>query len=118
MTKAPLTPRPNILLVHSDQHRWDSLGCAGHPLVRTSHLDALARDGVRCANAFTPSPICSPSRASLLTSTWPHRHRCLSIPGAETYQPENQRTGISSGMTRRQLGPIDEFRFSRSRGKK
>lgn len=79
--------RPNILLVQSDQHRWDCLGVSGHPLVRTPHLDRLAREGTRFTHAFTPSPICSPSRASLLTGTWPHRHRCLSIPNAETYQP-------------------------------
>jgi len=80
-------PPPNLLLIHSDQHRADCLGCAGHPLLRTPHLDRLAREGIRFDRAYTPVPICSPERASLLTGRWPHSHRCLSIPGTETYRP-------------------------------
>jgi arylsulfatase A-like enzyme len=79
--------RPNILLIHSDQHRADCLGCAGHPLQRTPHLDGLAAAGARFSQAFCPSPICSPSRASLLTGAWPVQHGCLSIPGTELYRP-------------------------------
>jgi arylsulfatase A-like enzyme len=43
------------------------LGSAGHPLLQTPHLDRLARDGVHFTRAFTPNPICTPSRAALLT---------------------------------------------------
>ena len=77
----------NIVLIHSDQHRFDCLGCNGHPLLRTPNLDRLAAEGVNFAMAFTPSPICSPERASLLTGLWPIRHGCLSIPNTELYRP-------------------------------
>ncbi len=79
--------RPNILLIHSDQHHYACLGVHGHPLLSTPNLDRLARQGVDFTNAYTPSPICSPARASLLTGRWPSQHRCLNIPPFEGYQP-------------------------------
>jgi arylsulfatase A-like enzyme len=78
---------PNVILIHSDQHRFDCLGCNGHPLIRTPNLDRLASEGVNCTAAFTPTPICSPARACLLTGCWPTRHGCLSIPNTELYRP-------------------------------
>jgi choline-sulfatase len=62
----------NVLLILSDQHRKSVTGCYGDPLVSTPHIDRLAADGTRLANAFCQSPLCSPSRASLLTGTHPH----------------------------------------------
>ena len=62
----------NVLILLSDEHSADVLGCAGHPFVRTPHLDALAARGTRFGNAFTPSPICVPARASLATGRWVH----------------------------------------------
>lgn len=59
--------QPHILLVTSDQHRADSLGCAGHPLVRTPHLDQLAREGTRFRRATTECPVCIPARTGLIT---------------------------------------------------
>lgn len=76
---------PNILLIHTDQHRYDCLGITGHPLAQTPHLDRLAREGVIFDHAFTPSPICVPARASLLTGVWPTEH--LSIANADTEAP-------------------------------
>lgn len=73
----------NILLIHSDQHRYDCLGVNGHPLVRTPNLDALAAQGMNFTHAFTPAPICQPARASLLTGQWPSRHRLICNPGTE-----------------------------------
>lgn len=79
---------PNILLIHSDQHRYDTLSCAGHPLVRTPCLDRLAAEGVWFTHAVTPVPICSAARASLLTGAWPTQHGCLTIPYCcETFVP-------------------------------
>jgi arylsulfatase A-like enzyme len=80
---------PNILLIHSDQHRFDSLGINRHPLVQTPNLDRLGHEGVNFTHAFTPTPICSPARASLLTGMWPTSHGCVSIPGSETYRPSH-----------------------------
>ncbi len=64
--------KPNILFIFSDQHRHDVMGCAGHPLVQTPHLDALAARGVRFTRAWCQSPICQPSRASLITGQHPY----------------------------------------------
>lgn len=58
---------PNILLLMTDQQRWDSLGVYGAPEACTPNLDRLARQGVRFDNAYCNNPICTPSRASMLT---------------------------------------------------
>lgn len=63
----------NVLIIHSDQHSKRVLGCYGNPVVRTPHLDALAARGTRFANAYCPTPICVPSRASLATGRYAHR---------------------------------------------
>nr|HPN84175.1 sulfatase-like hydrolase/transferase [Victivallales bacterium] len=63
--------RPNILLITADQMRWDALGCAGNPVIKTPNLDALASRGMLFRNAFTPDPICIPARASIMTGNTP-----------------------------------------------
>jgi len=73
--------RPNVLLVQADQHRYDCVGASGHPLVETPTLDGLAADGARFSRAYTPIPICSPERASLLTGRWPCEHDVLNLVG-------------------------------------
>ncbi len=55
--------RPNFLLFITDQHRADHLGCAGHPDVRTPHIDALAAQGQRFTDFHVATPICQPNRA-------------------------------------------------------
>ncbi|MBI3465251.1 MAG: sulfatase [Planctomycetes bacterium] len=67
-------PRPNIVLILMDDLRWDDLGCAGHPFVKTPHIDRLARQGASFQNAFATTPLCSPSRASFLTGLYAHVH--------------------------------------------
>ncbi len=67
----------NVLFLMTDQHRVDTLGCYGNPHVSTPHLDALAAAGTRFDSCFTPSAICTPARASLLTGVLPFRHRLL-----------------------------------------
>jgi choline-sulfatase len=65
----------NVLLLMSDQHRRDALGAAGNPLARTTNLDALARSGARFGDAYCANPVCTPSRASLLTGLYTHHHQ-------------------------------------------
>ncbi len=65
----------NVLLLMSDQHRRDALGVAGDPIARTPNLDSLARSGVRFASAYCSNPVCTPSRASLLTGLYTHNHQ-------------------------------------------
>lgn len=67
--------RPNILIIHGDQHRADCLGAYGNPDIRTPHLDTLAREGVRYDASFCPYPVCTPSRYSLLSGRYVHEHR-------------------------------------------
>ncbi|MEF8845755.1 MAG: sulfatase-like hydrolase/transferase [Bacteroidales bacterium] len=59
--------RPNILLLMSDNHSWNHLGCYGDPVVKTPNIDAVASRGVRFTQAFCAAPSCSPARAGMLT---------------------------------------------------
>jgi arylsulfatase len=61
----------NLLLITTDQQRWDSLPCYGLDFVRTPHLDRLAREGLVFERAYTPAPLCVPMRAALMTGQWP-----------------------------------------------
>lgn len=65
----------NLLILMSDEHQARAMGCAGHPLVQTPNLDALAARGTRFTNAYTPSPICVPARASFATGRYVHQTR-------------------------------------------
>ena len=67
-------PRPNFLLVVTDDQRFDQLGAAGHPVLETPTMDALAERGVRFTEAFVTTPICAASRASILTGRREGRH--------------------------------------------
>lgn len=66
---------PHILVIHTDQHRWDCLGSYGNPDIKTPHLDAMAAGAVRFANSFCAFPVCTPSRYSLLCGLPVHEHR-------------------------------------------
>jgi len=66
----------NMLFIMSDEHNRKIMGCAGHEMIKTPHMDALAARGVRFTDAYCNSPICVPSRASFATGTYPHQNRC------------------------------------------
>jgi choline-sulfatase len=77
-------PHFNILLIMTDQQRWDAMGCSGG-WVETPNMDRIAAEGVRFANAYTNSPVCVPARASLAIGRYPHnhgvwRHRRYTLP--------------------------------------
>jgi arylsulfatase A-like enzyme len=74
--------QPNFLLFITDQHRADHLGCAGHALLRTPHIDALAARGCRFTDFHVATPICQPNRASLMTGRLPSAHG-LQLNGRE-----------------------------------
>ncbi len=65
----------NLLFIMSDEHSRRVLGCYGHEMIRTPHLDALAARGVRFTDAYCNSPICVPSRASFATGRYVHQIR-------------------------------------------
>ena len=84
--------RPNILVILTDDQRFDAMGFMGHPFLKTPHLDRLAREGAHLRNAFVTTSLCSPSRASILTGLYAHNHRVVDnynpIPKGLRYFPE------------------------------
>jgi arylsulfatase A-like enzyme len=78
-------PRPNIVYVMSDDQGWKDVGFHGSD-IQTPNLDALARDGARLEQ-FYAQPMCTPSRAALMTGRYPHRYglQTLVIPSNGTY---------------------------------
>ena len=79
----------NIIFYFTDQQRWDTCGCFGQPLDITPNLDALAREGVKFDNAFSPQPVCGPCRALFQTGKYPtetgcFRNNIMLPPGVKT----------------------------------
>lgn len=67
-------PRPNIIFILTDDQRWDALGVAGNSIIKTPQMDNLAKKGVYFKNAFSTTPICAASRASILTGLYERTH--------------------------------------------
>jgi N-acetylglucosamine-6-sulfatase len=70
-------PRPNVLLIVVDDLRFDDFHAAGHPFAVTPHLDRVAREGAQFKNFFAVTPLCSPSRATILTGLETRHHGIL-----------------------------------------
>ena len=97
--------RPNILLIITDDQGYGDLGSTGNPILKTPHLDRLARQGVRLTQ-FYASPVCSPTRASLFTGRYAYRTgvvdtwlgrsmmRADEVTLAEMLAPAGYKTGI------------------------
>jgi arylsulfatase A len=79
---------PNIVVLYADDIGYGDLGCYGHPTIRTPQIDRMAREGMRFTQFYSASPVCSPSRAALLTGRLPIR------------------TGINRVLNPRSLGGI------------
>jgi arylsulfatase A-like enzyme len=84
--------KPNVVLIQSDQHRYDCMGANGHPFLRTPNLDRLAAEGVNFSHAFCPIPLCMPTRSSLLCGQWPAEH--LHIANQDSEAPRVMRPGL------------------------
>lgn len=96
--------RPNFVFILVDDLRWDELGCAGHPFVKTPHIDRIANEGAAFRNAFVTTPFCSPSRASFLTGLYAHKHgiidntdRSAASHGLKTFPQLLRRGGYETG---------------------
>ena len=106
--RAPVQ-RPNILFITCDTLRRDALGCTGNRIVRTPHIDRLAARGVVFRNAYTPSPLCMPARASLISGLYPHQHgiyanRCEPLSGPQrelTFASVLRRAGYDTAFVGR-----------------
>ena len=68
--------RPNILLISTDEQRFDCLGCYGNPVIRTPHIDSIAEGGVRFEYGYVQNPMCMPSRMSIMTGRYCSEHGC------------------------------------------
>jgi len=92
----------NLVFILSDDHRFDTMSCAGHPFVKTPHMDRLARGGVLLGNAFVSTALCSPSRATILTGQYVHAHgvtdNVTALPsGLTTFPQALQKHGYRTG---------------------
>ncbi|MDE0865873.1 MAG: sulfatase [Rubripirellula sp.] len=93
----------NVVFVLTDDHRFDAMGFMGHPFLETPHLDSLASNGVHLKNAFVTTSLCSPSRASILTGLYTHKHRVIDnnrlVPEGTLFFPQYlQQAGYSTGF--------------------
>lgn len=71
--------RPNLIVIYTDDQGIGDVGCYGHPEVKTPNLDRLAATGARFTNWYSNSPVCSPSRGSLMTGKYPENHGMLDV---------------------------------------
>jgi arylsulfatase A-like enzyme len=71
---AESAPKPNIILIVSDDQGYPDLGCIGSKPIQTPHLDRLAAEGVRATSFYVTWPACTPSRGSILTGRYPQRN--------------------------------------------
>ncbi len=69
-----MSDQPNVLLITTDHLRYDKLGYAGDPVIKTPAIDALASRSVSLSNCFVQNPVCHPSRASIMTGRYPCHH--------------------------------------------
>src|SRR5699024_9431681 len=104
----PDTDKPNIILITTDQQRYDTLSCNGAQVVRTPALDALASDGTNFERCYINNPVCVPSRACIQTGRLPHQHgvrymeseieKTPGLPGWEhTFMEQLQSVGYDTG---------------------
>ncbi|MBI1247025.1 sulfatase-like hydrolase/transferase [bacterium] len=116
------TERPNILFIFTDDQAGWALGASGHPHAKTPNLDALLKEGAYLRNAFTVTPVCSPSRASLISSRYgselgipdwihPAREPNLGLPvGTVTWVKLLHDAGYHTGLVGKwHLGTTDEM---------
>ena len=102
--------RPNVIMILTDDQGYGDLSCMGATDFRTPHLDALAADGVRFTSMYAASPVCSPSRAALLTGRYPgnagvrailagHRRASGLTPAVPTLATALKKLGYATGLS-------------------
>jgi arylsulfatase A-like enzyme len=97
--------KPNIIVIYCDDLGYGDLGCYGSQHVKTPHLDQLASQGVKFTNWYSNSPVCSPSRASLLTGKYPAKAGVSTIlPGKRNQINGLQKSGKTMATVLREHG--------------
>jgi len=114
--------RPNIVLIVSDDHGLDALGCYGNPVIKTPNLDGLAREGVRFTNAFCTTASCSASRSVILTGMYNHAngqyghqhsyHHFVSFPNIKSLPVLLTEAGYRTGrIGKYHVAPDEVYKF-------
>ncbi|MHC4909974.1 MAG: sulfatase-like hydrolase/transferase, partial [Planctomycetota bacterium] len=81
--------RPNIVFILIDDLGWMDLACQGNPVVRTPNVDRLAGEGMRFTDAYAAAPVCSPTRAAIMTGLAPARlHITNHLPERASFVPD------------------------------
>ncbi len=96
--------KPNFVIIYADDLGYGDLGCYGSDLMKTPHLDGLAAEGIRFTQWYSSSPVCSPSRAALLTGRYPTRSGITQILGGERNIPGLPETEITIATLLKGLG--------------
>lgn len=95
--------RPNIIFFLIDDQRYDLLSMLDHPFIQTPHIDKLAKNSVYFDEAFVTTSLCSPSRASIVTGQYAHKHDVIDNdtdlnPDTPTYPQELNKAGYHTGF--------------------
>ncbi len=93
----------NIIFILIDDQRYDAMSCMGHPFLKTPNLDRLAHGGALFRNAFVTTSLCAPSRATVLSGQYAHRHGVVSNgpalpPGTPTFPLELRKNGYETAF--------------------
>lgn len=114
--------RPNVVLIVSDDHGRETLGCYGNPVIETPNLDALAAEGVRFTNAFCTTASCSASRSVILSGKYNHAngqyghqhsyHHFISFPDIMSLPVRLTEAGYRTGrIGKYHVAPDEVYRF-------
>lgn len=119
----------NVLVIETDEHHFKTLGCYGGRIVGTPHIDWIAKHGARCTGFYATSPVCSPSRASLMSGLYPQKTgvttnniplRDSVVTFAQLLRQQGYRTGYAGkwhldGTGKPQWAPERKFGFEDNR---
>ncbi|MHC4568831.1 MAG: sulfatase family protein [Planctomycetota bacterium] len=114
--------RPNVVLIVSDDHGLETLGCYGNPVIKTPNLDALAAEGVRFTNAFCTTASCSASRSVILSGMYNHAngqyghqhsyHHFISFPNVKSLPVLLTEAGYRTGrIGKYHVAPDEVYKF-------
>src|SRR6478752_7445879 len=96
--------KPNVVLIVIDDLGWRDLGCQGSTFYKTPNIDRMAKDGIRFTDFYAACPVCSPTRASILTGRYPQRVNITDwLPG----RPDRPDQMLKRPVLKQQL-PLEE----------